>query len=180
MAVVSIGTLLQIRYDNGNGWVDEHLFQNCNLVQGEGSDQTAGTVVHENRTYGFLNFVYQGATRTRAGDNLESSLIFACNKISTGYAQKIMEGHAVSNNGETTITPYQVVVRTCLMEPDFKSVNKVISQEYWTASSMGYDTETLEVLLSSGIDAFSANISNMMLTTKRVGALPTTAQIRSL
>ena len=60
MAVVSIGTLLQIRYDNGNGWVDEHLFQNCNLVQGEGSDQTAGTVVHENRTYGFLNFVYQG------------------------------------------------------------------------------------------------------------------------
>ena len=65
------------------------------------------------------------------------------------------------------------------MEPDFTSVNKVITQEYWTAASMGYDVQTLEVLLTSGIDAFSANISNMMLT-KTVGALPTTAQIRSL
>ena len=160
MAVVSIGTLLQIRYDNGNGWVDEHLFQNCNIT---------GSVTHDSRTFNFLNFAYQGATRTRSGDNIESALIFGNNKISSGYAQKIIEGHAVSNNGETTITPYQVVVRTCLMEPDFSAVNKVISQEYWTAASMGYDAQTLEVLLTSGINAFSANISNMMLTTKRWG-----------
>lgn len=180
MAIVSIGTLLQIRYDNGNGWVDEHLFQNCNAVEGQGNSQTTGEVTHDGRTYEFLNFVYQGATRNRNGDNLESALIFASNKISSGYAQKILEGHAVTNNGETTIMPYQVVVRTCLMETNFAEVNKVISQEYWTAASMGYDAQTLEVLLTSGIDAFSANISNMMLTTKRVGALPTTAQIRSL
>ena len=180
MATVAIGTLLQVRYDNGNGWVDEHLFQNCNAIEGADSNQTQGVVDYDGRTYTFLNFIYQGATRTRNGDNLQSALVFASNKISSGYAQKILEGHAVTKDGVTTIVPYQVVVRTCLMAPGFQQVRKVISVEYWAAASMGYDTDALEVLLTSGIDAFSANISNMMLTTKRVGALPTTAQIRSL
>ena len=171
MAAVCIGTLLQVRYDNGSGWVNEHLFQNCNIE---------GDVEHDGLKYEFLSFAYQGATRTRNGDNIQAVLALSTNKISSGYAQKILEGHAVTTDGTTTILPYQIVVRTCLMEPDFSKVNKVISREYWTAASMGYDVQTLEVLLTSGIDAFSANISNMMLTTKRVGALPTTAQIRSL
>ena len=180
MAIVNIGTLLQVRYDNGSGWVDEHLFQNCNAVEGPEGNQTTGTVTYDSRSYEFLNFVYQGATRTRNGDNLQAGLVLASNKISSGYAQKIIEGHDVSNNGTTTIMPYQVVVRTCLMESTFVEVKRVICTEYWTAASMAYDVQTLEILLTSGIDAFSANISNMMLTTKRVGALPTTAQIRSL
>ena len=180
MAIVALGTLLQVRYDNGSSWVDEHLFQNCNAIEGEEGSQTSGKVVHEGRSYEFLNFVYQGATRTRNGDNMEAGLVFGSNKISSGYAQKIIEGHAVTTNSKTTILPYQVVVRTCLMKPNFREVDKVISIEYWTAASMAYDVQTLEVLLTSGIDAVTANISNMMLTTKRVGALPTTAQIRSL
>ena len=180
MAVVAIGTLLQVRYDNGSRWIDEHLFQNCNAIEGSEDSQTAGVVEYGGRNYEFLNFVYQGATRTRNGDNLQSALVFASNKISSGYAQKILEGHSVTTDGVTTIVPYQVVVRTCLMRPSFTEVKKVITEEYWTTASMGYDTEVLEILLTSGIDAFSANIPNMMLTTKRVGALPTTAQIRSL
>jgi hypothetical protein len=180
MAVVNIGTLLQVRYDNGNGWVDEHLFQNCNAVEGAEDNQTNGVVDYDGRSYEFLNFVYQGATRTRNGDNLESILVLASNKISSGYAQKILEGHAVNSNGETNILPYQVVVTTCLMQPNFSQVKKVICTEYWMAASMAYDVQTLEVLLTSGIDAVAANISNMFLSTKRVGALPTTAQIRSL
>ena len=44
----------------------------------------------------FLSFVYQGATRTRNGDNLEAGLVLSCNRISSGYAQKILEGHAVT------------------------------------------------------------------------------------
>lgn len=180
MALVAIGTLVQVRYDNGNGWVDEHLFQNCNAIEGEGSSATTGAVTYGGRRYEFLGFVYQGATRTRNGDNLEAGLILGSNKISSGYAQKLIEGHAVSSNGETTILPYQVVVRTCLMRPDFQGVSKVICTEYWTATSMVYDVQTLEILLTSGIDAVNNNVSNMFLTTKRVGALPTTAQIRSL
>ena len=180
MAVINIGTLLQVRYDNGSGWVDEHLFQNCNAMQRDGDEQSDGIVREGGKDYSFLNFIYQGATRTRNGDNIQSSLVLGSNKISSGYAQKIIEGHAVTNNGVTTIQPYQVVVSTCIVDPTFRGVNKIISKEYWMASSMGYDTDTLEILLTSGVDAFSANISNMMLTTKRVGALPTTAQIRSL
>ena len=180
MAIVCIGTLVQVRYDNGSGWVDEHLFQNCNAVEGEGENATSGTVGYGGRSYEFLNFVYQGATRTRNGDNLQAGLVLGSNKISSGYSQKLIEGHAVSNNGTTTIIPYQVVVRTCLMKPNFSQVNQVISTEYWTAASMAYDTKTLEILLTSGIDAVSSNISNMFLTTKKVGALPTTSQIRAL
>ena len=114
MAVVCIGTLLQVRYDTGSGWVDEHLFQNCNAVEREGEDATDGIVREGGKEYSFLNFAYQGATRTRNGDNLQAALVFGSNKISSGYAQKILEGHAVTNNGRTTIEPYQVVVSTCL------------------------------------------------------------------
>ena len=74
MAIVSIGTLLQVRYDNGDRWVDEHLFQNCNAIQREGDDLSDGIVTEGGKNYSFLNFVYQGATRTRNGDNLEAAL----------------------------------------------------------------------------------------------------------
>ena len=44
---------------------------------------------------------------------------------------------------------------------------------------MTYDYETLEVILSSGIDAVGANAPTQVLTKALVGLLPTTASIQA-
>ena len=38
MAIVNIGTLLQVRYNNGTDWVNEHLFKIATLIEGEGDN----------------------------------------------------------------------------------------------------------------------------------------------
>ena len=184
MAAANIGTLLTVRYDDGAKWIDEFNFQNCNWLRGEDGvgtsgrdDYEGGHVVYDGRDHTFLNFAYQGATRTRTGDNLESALVLPANQISSGYAQQILEGVELPNGLDT---PYQLVVSTCLMNDNFGQVVKVLAKEYWMASTMAYDVDLLELLLTSGVDAFTASIPGMFMTRKRVGHLPSTAAIRSV
>ena len=57
--------------------------------------------------------------------------------------------------------------------------NKLLTRETWLAASMAYDPMTVEVLLSSAIDAVGANAPNRVLTTAMVGHLPITGSIQS-
>ena len=115
--------------------------------------------------YPYLSFIYQGAAKNRTGDNLESQLVLSSNAISMGYAVQ-----AVQNN-------YQVRVDSCSMNPVDFTVGRTLTTEFWLAASMSYDFETVEVLLSSGIDAVGSNAPNRVLTTGLVGVLPTSAAI---
>ena len=62
--------------------------------------------------YSYLSFIYQGATRSRSGDNLESSLILANNAISMNYAQ------------QAVINKYHIKVETYLMNDTFSAKKK--------------------------------------------------------
>ena len=55
-----------------------------------------------------------------------------------------------------------------------------ISGEYWLAAGMRYDPESIELLLSSAIDAVSANAPQQILTIKRCAHLPLTGQLQNL
>ena len=44
-------------------------------------------VQYDGQDYDFLSFVYQGATRTRNGDNLEAGLVLSCNRISRAWTR---------------------------------------------------------------------------------------------
>ena len=114
----------------------------------------------------FLSFLYQGAARNRSGDNMESSLILANNAMGMNHARE-----AVDNK-------YHIDVDTFLMNTDF-TPNKLLTRETWLAASMAYDPTTVEVLLSSAIDAVGANAPNRVLTTAMVGHLPITGTIQS-
>ena len=74
MAKVHIGNLVEIRHwivpdkdvnDNGY-WVTQDRFQNVN---------TTTTISYGGQNYSFLSFIYQGATRSRTGDNIQASLM---------------------------------------------------------------------------------------------------------
>ena len=123
------------------------------------------SLVYNGKRYQYLSFIYQGAAKNRSGDNIESSLVLSTNKIAQGFARQAVEEN------------WHVEVRTVVLEPSDGSVSRVLTTENWLASSMTYDPERLEVLLSSGIDAVGANAPSKMLTRDRVGNLPTTANL---
>ena len=116
--------------------------------------------------YRYLSFIYQGATRNRSGDNMTSSLILANNELSMNYAQQIV------NN------KYHVKVETWLMTEDFNK-NKQLTEEQWLAASMSYDPETIEIILTSAIDAVGANAPDKVLLRSMVGSLPVTGSLQS-
>ena len=134
----------------------------------------SGSVVHrfQNSKVGstinshqYLSFIYQGASKNRTGDNLISGLVMSVNPIAMGYAHE-----AVANR-------WNVKVETCSMNNDFTAIQRVLTTEYWVAASMSYDTTTVEIALSSTLDAVSLILPNRVFEPHLVGWLPTTANI---
>tara|TARA_B100000674_G_scaffold165865_1_gene133227 strand:- start:770 stop:1261 length:492 start_codon:yes stop_codon:yes gene_type:complete len=137
---------------------DIYLFQNAKPSQ---------TLTYEGKSYPYLGFIYQGAAKNRTGDNLTAQLILSSNALSMNHATE-----AVKNR-------YYVQMDTCVMNEDFtaSATTDPLSSEYWLAASLSYDVEVCEVMLSSSIDAVGATIPNFALTSRNVGALPSTASI---
>ena len=182
MSAIALVTFIEI-YDpklvdnNGNilGAV-QYRFQNSEPTREGIRDPKVGG----NEKFNYLSFLYQGATRSNDGNNLESSLILAnesedregvasigANKLSMSYAAEAV------NNG------WSVRVSTCQMtDLTFTSVKTVLATDIWKITSMGYDATNIEILLSSTIDAVSGNIGRF-LTSSLVGHLPVTATIQT-
>jgi len=126
-----------------------------------------GAVLRYNgKDYQYLSFIYQGAAKSRTGDNLEAALILSVNQLSQGITRQLL-----LNRDHVRV--YSVSIGT-----DGK-VNRTLTTEEWLAASMTYDATTLELILSSGIDAVGANAPTRVLTKEMVGHLPSTAQVRS-
>ena len=117
-------------------------------------------------SHNYLSFIYQGAARNRSGDNMTSSLLLANSEISMRFAV------------EAVTEKYHVKVETYLMTEAFEQKTK-LTEEQWLVSSMSYDPETIEVILSSAIDAVGANAPDRVLTKEIVGHLPVTASLQN-
>ena len=132
----------------------EHRFQNSKV----------GSTING---FQYLSFLYQGASKNRSGDNLVSSLVMSVNPVSMGYANE-----AVENS-------WNIKVETCSMDNNFTTIQRVLTTEYWIAASMGYDTTTVEVALSSSLDAVQTVLPNRVFTRPLVGYLPRTGSIQA-
>ena len=160
MSLVHICNTLEIRRWNSNTdtWQTENRFQNGNLER---------RITHNDQRWSYLSFIYQGAVRSRTGDNLEAAVVLSSNPISMAHAQRVIE------------EKLQVIVETCLMDATFDTVQKVINREQWVGTSMSYDVESVEVLLASRIDAVGLSIPNQYLKRASVGALPSSSNIQA-
>ena len=158
MSLVALTNFITITNPNGSVANIPDKFQN-----GRHSHPT-----EKNKIDGFqyLSFIYQGAARNRSGDNMTSSLLLANNELSMNYAQQIV------------LNKYHVKVETWLMTEAFER-SKQLTEEQWLASSMSYDPEAIEIILSSAIDAVGANAPDKVLTRDIVGALPITGSIQN-
>ena len=153
----------------------EHRFQNSEPTRAGIKDPKVGG----NKKFDFLSFIYQGATRSKDGNNLESAIILAnesedregsgaigTNKLSMSYAAEAV------NKG------WSIRVSTCKMtDLTFSSVESVLAVDIWKIVSMGYDNATIEIMLSSSIDSVGGNIGRF-LTSNLVGHLPVTGRIQ--
>ena len=60
------------------------------------------------------------------------------------------------------------------------TVSQVLTTEHWLLASFAYDATTIEVLLSSSIDAVGTTAPNRVFTENIVGFLPRTGNIQTL
>ena len=173
MSKLHVGNLVEIRHwivpdesesDKGK-WVTQNRFQNAN---------PNATVRHRNQNWGFLSFIYNGATRTRTGDNIEASLLVSTNQISIDHAYDIV---VIDFNKNQHHIKRQVRVDTCLFNDDFTRVVKTLTTEYWIGATMGYDETTVEIQLASAVDSVFAGLPNQYLDETNVGRLPTTSRV---
>lgn len=135
--------------------------------QGRYNNATPGrSIRYGGSTFQYLSFIYQGAAKNRTGDNLQAAIALSVNEISTGLARQ-----AVLNRWNVRM--YSAVMTQA------GDVSRVLTDERWLAASMNYDNETMEVVLSSAIDAVGANAPTRVLTRGLVGHLPITANIRT-
>ena len=81
---------------------------------------------------------------------------------------------------EAVANKYFVEVNVCVMSnTNIDSLTRVLTTDTWLASSLSYDTNVVEILLSSAIDAVGVNVPNYVLTTDAVGKLPLTSDIQN-
>ena len=81
---------------------------------------------------------------------------------------------------EAVANKYFVEVNVCIMSnTNIDSLKRVLTTDIWLASSLSYDTNVVEILLSSAIDAVGVNVPNYVLTTAAVGKLPLTSDIQN-
>ena len=177
MSVVPLVIFIEI-YDpklvpaSGNiaGTPIQHRFQN--------SEPSSSGITFNGAKFSFLSFIYQGATRIKDGNNLESAIILAnesndregsvgANILSMSYAAEAV------NNG------WSIRVSTCQMtDTTFSSVKTILATDIWKIYSMGYDNATIELMLSSSIDSVGGD-TGRFLTSSLVGHIPVTGQIQS-
>ena len=157
MSYIRLGNFFQLYSVSGGREVNQGRYNNV----------TPGrSLSYDRLSFDYLSFIYQGATKNRTGDNLEAQIVLSVNEISTGISR-----NAVNNR-------WHVRVYSATMTAS-GTVAKVLTVENWIAASMTYDNQTLEIVLSSGIDAVGANAPTRVMTRKLVGNLPITANIQT-
>ena len=165
MSITYLTTFLHLTKPSDSAF--NRFFQNS--VRGDQNTLTAGSnsILHNGNLHTFLPFIYQGAAKTKSGDNLEAQLVLANNSISMNHVRdSISERHNVK-------------VEVCKMNSNF-DVDEILTVENWLIASFAYDATTIEVLLSSAIDAVGTTAPNRVFTTDIVGALPRTGNIQTI
>tara|TARA_Y100000015_G_scaffold39257_1_gene42916 strand:- start:225 stop:695 length:471 start_codon:yes stop_codon:yes gene_type:complete len=153
MTIEAITTFVHFEDADGN---DEGRYQNSS---------TGSSITFESNSYGFLPFIYNGATKSLTGDNLESTLTIANNRLAIELAH------------EASLRSWSVRVDTVLMDPSTFTFQRTLTTEYWIVNSMSYNVEGIQLALSTAIDAVNSSVPNKVLRSQDVGALPVTSRI---
>ena len=169
MSITTLVTFIEVfEIDSNNIKSTIHRLQNAKRKPSEESDSSKNTINFNGEDFHYLPFVYQGTTINKSGDNIESNLIMANHPLSMSKAQQ-----AVANK-------YFVEVNVCIAANDnINNITSTLTTDTWLAASLSYDSQVVEVLLSSAVDAVGVNVPSIVLTTQAVGKLPVSSDIQN-
>lgn len=143
----------------------------------------AETVTHDSIDYTFLPFGFSGLSTSREGGLEPATLVFPNDDqgISRGYLSEALRGRALgSDTDETTVvTPYVAEVDVCILNPDDKTAapNKLTTYT-GQCTGGGWNDTSLQMQLSSLIDAATPDVPTRTLHQRLVGNLPFSSNVR--
>ncbi len=135
-----------------------HRFQNFFI----GAEAT-----YDSATYLFVPFGFSGVTVNRTGDGLEATLVFPNNTLSRGLADT-----AINDN-------YVVEVEVLLVDSeDASGTHTKVHSFIGQIVSGQWDNVSLNLQLSSVLDAVGTDVPRRSLTQKLIGNLPISNNVR--
>mgnify|MGYP003134940785 FL=1 len=157
--VVTINALRESTNSSTKGLFVQFRFQNFFINQ----DMT-----YESNSYGFVPFGFSGVTVNRTGDGMEADLVFPNNDLSRGWAVLAIRDH------------YVVEVEVLIVDSTNPSSGTHTSVHSYTGQITGgtWDNVSLNLQVSSVLDAVGTDIPRRALTKKLVGNLPVANNVR--
>lgn len=166
MTAFAFGHALQIVVEGGADFRFQNFFIGKNMMH-TGTDGV-------NTAFQFVPFGFSGVTVNRTGDGLESTIVFPNNDLTRSWAdaaiknrylmnvQVLIIENSTSNEDQTITSPGAEVVHT------------------YTGQVTGgqWDNVSLNLELSSVLDAVGTDVPMRSLTQKLVGNLPISNSVR--
>jgi len=144
------------RFLTSAGVATAYAYQNFSINQ----SRTYGGV-----TYQFAPFAYTLGAGSKGGDRSDSSLVAGLDPISVNLFAEAVEDR------------YLLQVKTVSLDPETFADDALIRTELWRVAQYEMDTERVILKLSSPLDATKGDIPKRRLSTKLVGALPSTGSL---
>lgn len=118
-------------------------------------------------TYTFAPFGFSGVTVNRTGDGLEATIVFPNNDVTRGWAVAAIKEH------------YVMEVDLLIIDSDDKDGSHSIVHTYTGQATGGqWDNISVNIQLSSVLDAVGTDVPRRSLTRKLIGNLPIANNVR--
>ena len=135
-----------------------YLFQNFFIKQ---------NATHAGATYGFVPFGFSGVTVNRTGDGLEATVVFPNNDLTRRWAVEAIDYHWIME------------VDVLIIDETSPSGSHQIVHTYVGQVTGGqWDNVSLNLQLSTVLDAVGTDVPRRSLTRRLVGSLPITSNVR--
>tara|TARA_R100001510_G_scaffold780_1_gene571 strand:+ start:205 stop:705 length:501 start_codon:yes stop_codon:yes gene_type:complete len=154
----ALGHAVRIKAIDDSGLNIQFKFQNffINQVMTFGDDQ-----------YTFVPFGFSGVTVNRTGDGLEATLVFPNNDLTRGWAVNAINDH------------YVMEVDVLIVDSDSQTGSHTRVHSYIGQVVGGnWDNVSLNLQLSSVLDAVGTDVPRRSLTRNLVGNLPVSNNVR--
>lgn len=166
---LAVGQYMGLRSPDGasiyrfqNFWSDYETYKDVKLTIPLGSG--TASVKHE-----FLPFTFSGISIDRQGDLREASLILPNNSLTIGWVDTIV------------INRWYITVRTVLMNSTTTpsdAASQILFTYVGVATGATWDDTTVNVTVSSVLDAVGSDVPTRRVTRSVVGSIPLTAGVR--
>lgn len=128
-------------------------------------------LTHRGDEYIFVPFGFSGVTVNRTGDGLESTLVFPNNELSRSWAVTAVEIR-------TVIEVDVLIIEDSSPDTGLSATHTIVHSYIGQVTGGQWDNVSLNLELSSVLDAVGTDIPRRALTRKSVGNLPISNGVR--